>query len=77
MPLPTKDLSGGSTKRRKGTTLPTDPDKPKGARRAFVFFGTAERAKLKGSSPPSGLLDIDCALHSEGCGATHRCLGTI
>ena len=38
----------------KGKKLPTDPDKPKGARSAYIIFGTAERAKLEGSSPPSG-----------------------
>ena len=47
----------------KGKKLPTDPDKPKGARSAYIIFGTAERAKLEGSSPPSGRPDKAMAVH--------------
>ena len=32
--------------------LPTDHDKPKGAQSSYIFFCKAERARLKGTSPP-------------------------
>ena len=56
MPLASKDLPGGSAKRKKSTALPTDPDTPKGKRSAYNFFMATERTKHKGSSPaPDGL----------------------
>ena len=50
MPLASKDLPGGSAKRKKSTALPTDPDTPKGKRNAYNFFMATERVKHKGSS---------------------------